>query len=211
MKRHFGSALPALLVLLLTQSSLSQQKNELAGVLGHTFITHQTVPGANFPGNSVAFGNGLSFTVTYSRLLKVGGVASLSGEVPVQFDADEDLNYGRNVIPEGYRAYFVTPAARVTLFPRLPVTPWGSLGGGFGHFGVSSKLEFGGANPGKTGSTTGVLQFGGGVDVSTWRLFSLRAEARDFYSGVPQLNVNTGKSHQQNLFVGVGIVWHFGR
>jgi hypothetical protein len=29
------------------------------------------------------------------------------------------------------------------------------------------------------------------------------------FGRVPQLNVNTGKSHQYNLFAGGGIVWHF--
>jgi hypothetical protein len=38
--------------------------------------------------------------------------------------------------------------------------------------------------------------------------FSIRLSSK---SNLSYLNVNTGKSHQQNLFVGVGIVWHFGR
>jgi hypothetical protein len=37
----------------------------------------------------------------------------------------------------------------------------------------------------------------------------LRLAARDFWSGVPQLNVDTGKSRQHNIFVAGGIVWHF--
>jgi hypothetical protein len=32
---------------------------------------------------------------------------------------------------------------------------------------------------------------------------------RDFWSGVPQLNVDTGKSRQHNIFGGGGVVWHF--
>ena len=32
---------------------------------------------------------------------------------------------------------------------------------------------------------------------------------RDFRSGLPQLNVTTGNSHQRNLFVGAGVVWYF--
>ncbi len=40
------------------------------------------------------------------------------------------------------------------------------------------------------------------------RQVTLRREGRGFWSGVPQLNVNTGKS-QYNLFAGGGIVWHF--
>ncbi|MGB8911539.1 MAG: hypothetical protein WCC85_04660, partial [Candidatus Sulfotelmatobacter sp.] len=105
--------------------------------------------------------------------------------------------------------YFVTPAARLNVFPNTAVSPWISFGGGFGHFSESSTLEFGGTNPGKTGTTTGVLQAGVGLDVKLYKNFTLRGEAREFWSGVPQLNVNTDKSRQYNLFAGGGIVWHF--
>jgi len=209
MRQHLGIALIAVLILL-AQCSWAQQKNEVAGIFGRTFVSHQTVPGTNFVGNTVAFGDGIAFEGNYARLLKGGDRASLSVEVPVMFIVDQDLNYGLNVIPEGYRAYFVTPSARVTVSPHSPINPWGSFGGGFAHFSSSSTLVFGGPNPGKTGNTTGVLQFGAGADIRIMEHFSLRGEVRDFYSGVPQLNVNTGKSRQNNLFVGVGIVWHIG-
>ena len=42
-----------------------------------------------------------------------------------------------------------------------------------------------------------------------FRSFGVRGEVRDFYSGVPQLNVDTGKTRQHNYFVGGGVVWHF--
>jgi hypothetical protein len=38
------------------------------------------------------------------------------------------------------------------------------------------------------------------------RQVTLRGEGREFWSGVPQLNVNTGKGHQYNLFAGEGTV-----
>ena len=123
---------------------------------------------------------------------------------------DEDLHAAQNLIPKQYSSFFVTPAARLNVFPDQAVSPWVSYGGGFGHFSESSTLLFGGLpNPGKTGTTTGVLQAGVGLDVRIFGHFSLRGEARDFWSGVPQLNVNTGKSRQHNIFVGGGIVWHF--
>ena len=143
--------------------------------------------------------------------LPSGDLVSISLEVPVLLNLDEDLNYGVNVVPMDYSSYFVTPSARFTFFPNVPITPWASVGGGFGRFSESSDLLFGGANPGAKGSTTGIFQFGVGLDVRAWRSFSVRGEARDFYSGVPQLNLNTGKSRQSNLFVGLGLVWHFGR
>ncbi len=208
-RRSFGITLVAFIVLLAANAP-AQEKNDVAVLFGRTWVAHQTVPGTNFVGNSLAFGDGIDVEINYARLLKAGDLASFSVEVPVLFDLDEDLNYGMNVVPQDYRSYFVTPSARVTFFRNLPITPWVSLGGGFGHFSASSTLEFGGANPGKTGNTTGVLQFGGGIDVPVWRTFSVRAEIRDFYSGVPQLNVDTGKSHQSNLFAGVGVAWRFG-
>ena len=73
----------------------------------------------------------------------------------------------------------------------------------------ASSLEFFGTNPGKTGTTSGVFQVGAGLDVKLFGRFSVRGEVRDFFSGIPQLNVDTGKSRQHNFFVGAGVVWHF--
>jgi hypothetical protein len=64
-------------------------------------------------------------------------------------------------------------------------------------------------HPGKTGTSTGVFQIGGGIDVKILPRLSLRGQVRDFFSGIPQLNVDTGKSRQHNLFVGGGVIWHF--
>jgi hypothetical protein len=151
----------------------------------------------------------LTFEIDYARRFVSTEIISLALEVPFVVNLDEDLHAAQNVIPKQYSSYFVTPAARLNVFPEQAVSPWVSFGGGFGHFGESSTLEFGGPNPGKTGTTTGALQAGFGLDVRIFHRFSLRGEARDFWSGVPQLNVNTGKSRQHNVFVGGGVVWHF--
>jgi len=151
----------------------------------------------------------LTFEVNYARRVMDAGLFSLALEVPFVVDPVEDLHAAQNLIPKQYSSFFVTPAARLNAFPDQAVSPWVSLGGGFGHFSESSTLEFGGANPGKTGTTTGVLQAGLGLDVRLSGHFSLRGEGRDFWSGVPQLNVDTGKSRQHNIFAGGGIVWHF--
>ena len=185
------------------------QKNELSGILGRTFISNQGIPGAPSYDPELRFGNGLTFEVNYARRVVDAGLFSLALEVPFVVDPVEDLHAAQNLIPKQYSSFFVTPAARLNAFPDQAVSPWVSFGGGFGHFSESSTLEFGGPNPGKTGTTTGVLQGGLGLDVRIFGHFSLRAEGRDFWSGVPQLNVNTGKSRQHNIFAGGGIVWHF--
>jgi hypothetical protein len=182
-------------------------KSELSGVLGRSFIGQQVVPSS---GKDVHFGRGLSFEVGYGWRWRENEVYSITAEVPVLFNPNEKLNYFVNVIPESYKSVFVTPSVRVNFLPRTYLSPWGSFGVGFGHFSSSSNLEFdGGPNPGKTGSTGAVLQFGGGLDVRINHVLSIRTEVRDYWSGVPQLDVDTGKSRQSNIFVGSGVVWHF--
>ena len=186
------------------------QKNELSGILGRTFISNQGIPGAPSFDPNLRFGNGLTFEVNYARHVWDRGLLSLSLEVPFVVNPDEDLHAALpNRIPEQYASYFVTPAARLNVFSQQGVSPWVSVGGGFGHFGESSTLLFGGTNTGTKGTNTGVFQAGAGLDVNILGNFSLRGEVRDFWSGVPQLNVNTGKSRQHNIFVGGGVVWHF--
>ncbi|PYX40931.1 MAG: hypothetical protein DMG81_04895, partial [Acidobacteria bacterium] len=60
-------------------------------------------------------------------------------------------------------------------------------------------------------TTTGVFQMGLGLDVRILRRLSLRGEVRDFWSGSPDITVDTGNSRQHNLFVGGGVVWRFGK
>ena len=185
------------------------QRNELSGLVGRTFISDQGIKGALSSDPQLRFGNGLTFEVNYARRILDGGFWSLNLEVPFVLNPDEDLHAAQNVVPKQYFSLFVTPAARLNVFPDSGLSPWISFGGGFGHFSESSDLVFGGPNPGNTGTSTGVLQAGVGLDVKIVSRFSLRGEARDFWSGVPQLNVDSGKSRQHNIFVGGGVVWHF--
>ena len=201
------------LVILVTVCILAPQvvaqRNELSGLVGRTFISDQGIKGALSSDPQLRFGNGLTFEVNYARRILDGGFWSLNLEVPFVLNPDEDLHAAQNVVPKQYFSLFVTPAARLNVFPDSGLSPWISFGGGFGHFSESSDLVFGGPNPGNTGTNTGVLQAGVGLDVKIVSRFSLRGEARDFWSGVPQLNVDSGKSRQHNIFVGGGVVWHF--
>jgi hypothetical protein len=54
-----------------------------------------------------------------------------------------------------------------------------------------------------------VLQTGLGLDVRFSERFKARLAARDLWAGIPNLNVDIGKSRQHNVFVGGGIVWSF--
>jgi hypothetical protein len=164
-------------------------KNEVAGTIGRTFISDQTPPNTNFFDNTVHFGKGIAFEGDFARTLRRYFWGELAAEVPVIYNADEDLNYGVNITPKQYSSLFITPAARVTLIPNLAVSPWFSFGGGFGHFEASSELQYGGANPGPRGKTTSVLEGGVGMDVRLPKKMGktrFRFEARDDWSGAPQ-------------------------
>jgi hypothetical protein len=188
-------------------ASACAQQNEISATLGRVFVSSQAVQGSD--SLNVHFGSPITIGGNYSRLLKTYGIFGISGEVAVAYSPDMDLNLSQNLIPEGYQSYFITPAVRVNFFSGQSLTPWVSVGGGYGGFRMSDKLVFFGSNPGKTSTNTGVFQIGAGLDVWPWEKWGLRLEARDFYSGVPDLNVTTVRSRQHNIYVGGGVIRRF--
>jgi len=199
-------------VALLAASAVAQdEKNEVGGTIGRTFISNRGITNATYP-PIISYGNGLSFEIDYARRLLVTPVFSVSGEALLMVDHDEDINGGTSghaVLPQQLSEVFVTPAVRLNLFPTTAVSPWVSLGGGFGHIGESSMLLYGGTNPGKS-TTSGVLEGGLGLDVKVWKQLSIRGEVRDFWSGAPDFPLApTGKTRQHNYFVGGGVFWRF--
>jgi hypothetical protein len=200
-------------VTMLGASALAQdERNEIGGLIGRTFISDQGIKGATFFDPIIHSGKGLTLQGEYARRFIVTPIWSISGEAMVVYNPDEDLNageYGHAVVPHDYKQLFVTPAARVNLFPTTAVSPWVSLGAGFGHFSQSKGLVYGTTNPGK--STTGaVIEAGIGLDVRVWKRASIRGEVRDFWSGEPDFPLAaTGKTRQHNFFVGGGAFWRF--
>jgi len=211
MRRFLAAGLLLLCVTSLCAAQ-DEKKHEIAVTVGRTFISDQTVPNTSFPNNTIHSGKGLSLDFSYARALQNYKWGSLWVEIPVLWNMDEDLNYGQNVIPVDYSSLFLTPAARLRFLEGLAFQPWVSLGGGFGHFVASKDLVFGGTNPGHRIKTTGVLDGAIGLDVPLGRKLQnaiFRFEARDNWSGVPPINVDTGKTRQHNFYVGGGVVFAF--
>ncbi|MGA8272348.1 MAG: hypothetical protein WB919_12375 [Candidatus Sulfotelmatobacter sp.] len=214
----FGKwALLAVLVVgmcnLVGSASAQDEKNEITGIIGSTFISDQGIIGATYPNPFVRSGHGRTFEVNYSRRLLGTPIFAISGELPAVFNLDERLGSGSDVVPSSYKQIFVTPSVRANLFPATAFSPWVSVGGGFGHFSESSNLNYYGSNPGSS-STSGVLQGGFGLDVRPFqgrlKRLSLRGQVRDFWSGTPNLPLaDTGKTRQHNYFLGGGVIWHF--
>lgn len=206
--------LPVLLALTASAIAFAQAegKNEIAGTFGRSSISDQGVPNSGLSNSTINHGEGFSFEVDYARILRAYDWADFAFELPATFNPDEDLHYFTNQIPEDYSSIFVTPAARVRFFPDVNFSPWISFGGGIGHFQASSNLIFFGKNTGNRGETTGVVQGAVGLDVripGRIRRLKIRVQARDDWSGVPPLNVNTGKTRQHNYYVAGGLVYRF--
>jgi opacity protein-like surface antigen len=206
----------AAVVLLLAAASTiaaaqDDSKNEVAVSVAHMFISDQGVPNTNFFDNTVHFGKGWSFEGNYARSLWTFPWGRLSAEVPVVFNPDEDLNYGLNQVPRQYSSIFITPAAHVTFLQNLPFSPWVSFGGGLAHYVASKDLLFSGQNTGHRVNTSGAIEAGLGLDVKIPKVssFRFRFEARDFWTGEPPINVDTGHSRLHNYFLGGGAVFRF--
>ena len=201
-KRLAALVVPVLVLI----SSAWAQRNELSATVGRTFVSTETVPSTGYP---VHFGNPVSFAFDYTRYFKSYKIFGFSAEVPVAIYPHMNLNYYPGNIPANVGAMFITPSLRVNMFSADSVSPWVSVGGGYGRFWQSSNLYYAGSNPGPSGTNTGVFQFGGGLDVWFWQNWGARVEARDFYSGDPSLDVTTVNSRQHNYYVGVGVIHRY--
>ncbi|HEY6373781.1 MAG TPA: outer membrane beta-barrel protein [Candidatus Sulfotelmatobacter sp.] len=210
--KRLGVAVVMVVTMLVASAVAQDEKNELGGIVGRTFISNQGITGGTDPKTIIAFGNGLSFDVEYARRFWVTPIYSIAGEAVLMYNKDQDINggsYGFAVVPAQLSQLFVTPAARFNLFPTTAVSPWVSVGGGVGHISQNSQLLYGGANPGKS-ATSAVFEGGLGLDVKVWRQLSIRGEVRDFWSGAVDFPLApTSKSRQHNFFVGGGAFWRF--
>jgi len=211
-KRLLGVVVPVVFL----ASSVLAQVNEASFTAGKTFVSTQTVYNSGLSFNpTLHFGNEETVAFNYGRLLTVKKGMAIHVELPVAIYFRMDLNTAYHGIPKDIGALFVTPSVRVNFFGRDSLTPWVSAGGGYGRFRYAPDLNFYGTSQGPGGGNTGVIQFGGGLDSWLFHNWGARLEARDFYSGEPDLNgiagvnITTNKSRQHNYYVGVGVMYRF--
>jgi len=185
------------------------QTNGVSLTGGVTFVSTQSFVDSKGYAHSIHFENTPSIAASYSHLLKTMKGLGLHAELPVAVYFRMNLNTQINVIPADIGALFATPSIRLNAFARDSVSPWVSAGAGYGRFREAPRLNFYGPNPGPTGTNTSVIQFGAGLDVWFWHNWGFRGEALDFNSGLPAYNVDTGKSRQNNYYVGAGVMHRF--
>lgn len=210
--KGFCIGILTVVAMLVMAAGAQDERYEIGGMVGRIFISDQGIKGATFFDPTIHFGKGLTAEGEFARRFIVTPIYSISAEAIVAYNPDEDLNageYGHAVVPTQIKQLFVTPAARVNLFPTTAVSPWVSLGAGIAHFSEASTLVYGGPNPGKS-STNAVIEAGIGLDVRVWKKLSIRGGVRDFWSSEPDFPLApTGKTRQHNFFVGGGAFWRF--
>lgn len=181
-----------LVAILLIAIPASAQKNELAVTAGGYFPLSSSIDAST------------SFTIGGNFAHRVASVplVSLYVEVPVYgtFDSTARIANSTLLNPK-YSALFVTPGLKVKLAPSFPVSPYLVAGGGLAHFSKSNTATSDSTN-------TGVFDVGGGLDFKFFPYLSFRMEARDYYSGSPNLTVNfTDRQHQ--VIAAAGLVLRF--
>ena len=156
---------------------------------------------------------GLTYQANYARRIGSQPFMAFHLEFPFVATPSADVSSGIDAVPRNYASIFITPSLRLTFADKSAVRPWLSIGGGYGRFDESSTRVDQTENTGARGKNTGALQFGAGIDIrSPVRIllpFSFRGEVRDFYSGIPLLNVQTESDRQHNVIVSGGVVFHF--
>ena len=205
-------AIFAVATIFAVSASAQDEKNEVGGILGRTFISDQGIQGASFFDPIIHTGKGLTLEGTYARRILVTPIYSVAAEGLLVYNWDVDLNAATSpisVVPSDLKKLFITPAARVNLFPTTAVSPWVSFGAGFGHISENNQLIYGGTNPGAS-KTSAVIEGGLGLDVKVWKRLSVRMDVRDFWAGEPDFpRAPTGHTRQHNFLVGGGAFWRF--
>lgn len=169
------------------------QSNEIALTVGGYFTRHVQVISDNM---FAVQGNVARRVVHFPK-------ASLFVELPIAASLDARAKAttilgGQSFNTRNYSALFVSPGLRLKLIPDSRVSPYFAAGGGLAHFSKS----------GSPSTSTGVFDFGAGLDVKLTRFVSLRGEARDFYSGPPQL-ITGLHDREHQILATAGVVFRF--
>lgn len=179
------------------------QKNELALVAGA-----KVTPSVGSGTNQTTFPTKFAFEANYAAQLAHVPALALHLEFPAMFTPSTDLTTSNVAALKSYSSFFITPSLRLKLIPEAPFSPWVSLGGGIAHFSPGSTTQAG-TTVTTNSVTKGAVQAGVGADFHPPLLpLAFRLEARDFYSGRPNLNA-LGIKVRNNLLIGGGIVLRF--
>ncbi len=169
----------------------------------------------NPAGGPLSLGSGLAIEADFAQKLKTLNWANVYWEADGLMNPFRHLSGSPAAATNEIRSFYLTPGVRLQFTPKEVVSPWVSAGGGVALFDARSTSVSGGqtgAGAGKDGggNATGVVDFGGGVDIKAGKRYVIRGDVRGFYSGSPNYGVPTSGG----LFsfeIGGGIVWRWSK
>ena len=198
--------LAALVLTIFGASTASAQKNEIGLLIGGMSPLDRD---AKAPGlGKVAIGTGLAYQINFAHRLVNAKVAALYFEIPITGTPGTDINSSNVLSPRSYSSLFITPGLKLKVLPIAGVSPYLAAGIGFARLSASRSRQDGQPNTADGGTTTGVFDFGGGLDMKVAPFISVRGEIRDFISGSPEFNLSvSGKQH--SVMFAAGVVLRF--
>jgi opacity protein-like surface antigen len=184
----FTLAALLLMSVLFVQTAVAQS-NEVVGEASGAF------PQANYNSNAAA-----GFQVSFAHSMLKIPLFRLYAEIPFQANYNTTYSTSGGLFREQFNNYYVTPGVRLNFAPGFFISPWVAAGVGWGHF----SSNYTGAT-----DTKFAADWGGGADMKVLPFISLRLEVRDFYSGVPNLDLPSYGAKQNNVVVSGGPVFRF--
>ena len=197
-----GRALRTILFFILAGSAVVAQNSDLGLLFGPSYGQIRNVPNAHLS-EGIGFANQYSFAWQVVDS-KAGG---LYVEIPFNFAGYTSANTRDGVARGGTNSYLFTPGLRFKFSLRSRVSLYAAFGGGLGVYGVK-YIYYAGPYTGtivENHTTSGVIDFGGGVDYRLTKLLSLRGETRDYVSR-RVLGPGSGRNF---VLVEAGIGLHF--
>ena len=143
-------------------------------------------------------GDGVGFQLNYAHRFFHVPLVSVYGEIPFVAGFNSSFSIA-DLARENYNSYYVTPGVRVKFAPGFFISPYLAAGVGWSHFSSTQT---------SASDTKFAADWGGGLDFKLAPFVGLRLEARDFYSGVPELIVPVS-GNQNNIVVSGGLVLRF--
>jgi hypothetical protein len=182
-------------------AAAAESRFDVGLLLGSTRATDE--------GQVLQFDRGTTYQATFAWDVWRGGRAKLSLEVPFIASPAFTVVTPGGQLPLEYASLYLTPAARVTLWPRAPVSVFGSVGGGYARYTESTLRANRSPNPGQKDTNTGAFEYGGGVDVRGFGWLGFRGEVRDVFTGPRNFSIPTPGPEVHNVVASGGLVVRF--
>jgi hypothetical protein len=182
-------------------SAGAQTRFDVGLLLGSTRATDE--------GTVLSFDRGTTYQATFAWDVWRGSSIKWSIEVPfIASPAFTVLTPGGS-LPLEYASLYLTPAARVTVFSKSPMSVFGSIGGGYARYSESKLHADRSPNPDQRDTDTGAFEFGGGVDVRGFGWLGFRGEVRDIYTGARNFSIPTPAPKVHNVVASGGLIVRF--